>query len=51
MRSWLLYIPAGLIEVHPHMKYQLLPLAEVKILPWTKILILIIWPKSEVSGP
>ena len=23
MRSWLLYIPAGLIEVHPHMKYQL----------------------------
>ena len=23
MRSWLLYIPACLIEVHPHMKYQL----------------------------
>ena len=23
MRSWLFYIPAGLIEVHPHMKYQL----------------------------
>ena len=23
MRSWLLYIPAGLIEIHPHMKYQL----------------------------
>ena len=23
MRSWLLYIPAGLIEMHPQMKYQL----------------------------
>ena len=23
MRLWLLYIPAGLIEIHPHMKYQL----------------------------
>ena len=23
MRSWLLYIPAGLIEIHPQMKYQL----------------------------
>ena len=22
MRSWLLHVPAGLIEVHPHMKYQ-----------------------------
>ena len=22
-RSWLLYIPAGLIEIHPHKKYQL----------------------------
>ena len=22
-RSWLLYIPAGLIEIYPHMKYQL----------------------------
>ena len=22
-RSWLLYIPAGLIEIHPHMKHQL----------------------------
>ena len=23
MRSWFLYIPAGLIEIHPQMKYQL----------------------------
>ena len=23
MRSWVLYIPAGLIEIHIHMKYQL----------------------------
>ena len=23
MGSWLLYIPAGLIQVHPHIKYQL----------------------------
>ena len=23
LRSWLLYMPAGLIEIHPHMEYQL----------------------------
>ena len=23
MMSWLLYIPAGLIEIHPHIKYDL----------------------------
>ena len=23
MRSWLLYIPAGVIEIHPQMNYQL----------------------------
>ena len=30
---------------------NLLSLVELKILPWTKILTLIIWPNSEVSGP
>ena len=30
---------------------NLLPLVELKILPWTKILTLIIWPKFAVSGP
>ena len=30
---------------------NLLPLVELKILPWIKILILKVWPKSEVSGP
>ena len=30
---------------------NLLPLVELKILPWTKILTLITWPKSKVSGP
>ena len=38
MRSWLLYIPAGLIEIHPHMKYQLAITNRSWFLPWTKIL-------------
>ena len=45
-----LYILAGLIEIHPHMKYQLATIKSLEILPWTKILTLIIWPKSKVSG-
>ena len=35
MRSRLLYVPAGLTEIYPHMKYQLATF----ILPWPKILI------------
>ena len=30
---------------------NLLPFIGLDILPWTKILTLIIWPKSEVNGP
>ena len=37
-RSWLLYIPAGLIEIHPHVNIILLPLTGLEILPWTKML-------------
>ena len=45
-------IPADLIDICI-LKWNrnLLPLIGLEILPWTKILTLIIWPKSKVSGP
>ena len=38
MRSWFLYIPAGLIEIILIWNINLLPLIGLEILPWTKIL-------------
>ena len=35
-----MYIPAGLIEIRPHMKYQLPTINNLEILPWIKILTL-----------
>ena len=48
--AWLLYIPTGLVEIHLHIKYLLATIIDLEILSWTKIVTLIIWPKSEVSG-
>ena len=36
MKSWLLSIPAGLREVHPHMKYQLATISRTSDSTWDK---------------